>query len=159
VKSLASIHIKNLADCTEHLPLISKWLWNEWNTDDGRSVEDVEYRTKHCLEKNKIPMTFVAFFEDKPVGTYSLWTNDLKTRQDLTPWFAVLYVIPEMRKNGIGTLLQKHAINQARALNYASLYLITDHVGYYEKSGWIFLEEAPLRDGRKTRIYEYKLRK
>ncbi len=104
-------------------------------------------------------MTFVALFEDKPVGTYSLWTNDLKTRQDLTPWFAVLYVIPEMRKKGIGTLLQEHAINQARALKYASLYLITDHVGYYEKSGWIFLEEAPLRDGRKTRIYEYTLRK
>ncbi|HEU5114821.1 MAG TPA: GNAT family N-acetyltransferase [Candidatus Paceibacterota bacterium] len=152
------IEIKNLADCREHLSLVSEWLWREWNSDDGRSVKDVEYRTEHCLEKDRVPMTFVALFKDKPIGTYSLWTNDLKTRQDLTPWLSVLYVVPEMRGKGLGTLLQQHAISQAKKLKYESLYLITDHVGYYEKAGWVFLETAPLRDGRRTRIYRYLLK-
>ncbi|MNJ63667.1 Acetyltransferase (GNAT) family protein [compost metagenome] len=102
-------------------------------------------------------MTFVALSEDEPVGTVSLWMNDLKCRQDLYPWLAGLYVIEEKRKRGIGKLLQAHAIAEAQKLGYPYLYLITDHAGYYERLGWTFKELAPKAEGEYTRVYSFDL--
>ena len=39
------IRIVNLADVPEHMPEISRWLWEEWARADGYSLEDVLYRT------------------------------------------------------------------------------------------------------------------
>lgn len=43
-------------------------------------------------------------------------------------------------------------------MGYNSLYLITEHENYYEKTGWEFLENAPLGDGRYEKIYKYNLK-
>lgn len=123
----------------------------------GAKLEDIIYRTKHSIKEKEMPMMFIALKEDKVVGVVSLWNNDLTARQDLTPWMATLYIKSEYRNQGIGTILQNKSIEVARSLNYEYLYLITDHVGYYEKTGWVFLEKAPLGDGRMTHIYKYKL--
>lgn len=152
------IKIKNLAGCPEHFKLVCHWMWNEWGKKDGRTVRDIEYRTKHCLGKNKVPMTFVALLGEKPVATVSLWSNDLKSRQDLTPWLSALYVVPNMRSLGIGTLMQQHAISRAKKFGYGKLYLTTNHKNYYEKTNWKFVEWAPWQNGEKTRLYEYKLK-
>ena len=64
--------------------IISKWLWDYWGKDDGLSLNDVKYRTKYCL-KSKYTFVLVAIYKNKPIGTVSLWNNDLRLRQDLTP--------------------------------------------------------------------------
>ena len=153
---LNSIQILNLRDHPSYFDIVCEWLWSEWGKD-GRTIDDIKYRTSHCLGKDSVPMTFVAVLNNEPVGTYSLWVNDLKSRQDLTPWFAVLYVKPEMRRQGIGALLSEHAMSIAKSLNYKKLYLITDLEGHYEKYGWKFVELAPLPGGKKTRVYEYSI--
>ena len=102
---------------------------------------------------------YIAKYNDELVGFASIWNNDLVFRQDLFPWLAGLYVKSEYRGKGIGTLLQEKCIQVVKELGYANLYLITDHENYYERSGWNFLEIAPLREGKYTRIYEYKIEK
>lgn len=151
------VQIINLADRIDLIDLVSKWRWNEWLSDSP--LEYVKYSTKHNLQRDRIPMTFMALVNDRPVGTVALWMNDLSCRQDLSPWLASLYVDEEYRNMGIGAKLQAHAISVARDLNYEKLYLITDHVGYYERFGWTFMEEAPKANGKKTRIYEIELNK
>jgi GNAT superfamily N-acetyltransferase len=160
-KVLRSLHIKNLADCPKHVSTVSLWLWSEWGQADGyHSPADTEYRTQHCLGRDNVPMAFVALLDAVPVATVSLWTCDLQARQDLSPWLAALYVVPEMRRYGIGAAMVNHATEAAKMLRahapYA-LHLITDRVGYYEALGWEFVEEAPCRD-RYTRIYRRVLR-
>jgi len=141
----------NLADRLDLIDLVSRWRWQEWNRD--KSIEYVKYSTAHNTQRDRIPMTFIAMLQDRPVGTVSLWMNDLACRQDLHPWMASLYVDEAYRNKGIGTQLQAYATNAARGLGYTRIYLITDHVGYYERLGWAFLELAPTPNGGETRIY------
>ena len=43
--------------------------------------------------------------------------------------------------------------------NYNYLYLITEHNNYYEKTGWEYIEDAPLDNGKYERIYRYDLKR
>lgn len=151
------VEIKNLERFPDHVKTVSIWIWKYFNKKNGMTLKQVNYRTIHCLSRNKIPMTFVAFHNENPIGTVSLWQNDLKSRQDLTPWLSALYVDKKYRKKGVGKKLIEVAIKEARKIGHDSLYLITDHRGYYEKLGWSFLEKAPLDNGKLTRIYEFKI--
>lgn len=89
--------IVNLADAPEFLEEVSRWLWLEWAKADGYTLEEIIYRTKYASQKDTVPQTLVAVRDGKPVGVVSLWLNDLKTRQDLSPWMATLYVKDEYR--------------------------------------------------------------
>ena len=153
---LNKVKIERLNYKSSAFNIISKWLWHYWGKEDGFSLTDIKYRTKYCLT-SKFTFVLVAIYKNKPIGTVSLWNNDLRLRQDLTPWLAVLYVKEGYRKLGVGKLLQKMAIKESQKLGYNKLYLITDYKGYYEKSGWNFLCKASLGNNKKTRIYEYKI--
>ena len=72
---------------------------------------------------------------------------------------AALFVKEKYRNMGIGKKLQQVSIEQAKNLNYEYLYLITEHNNYYEKTGWEYLETAPLDNGKYTKIYRYNLKK
>ena len=50
-------------------------------------------------------MTLIALLNDQPVGTASIFLDDMDTRADLSPWLAAVYVPPEHRSQGIGTCL------------------------------------------------------
>lgn len=101
---------------------------------------------------------YIAKYKNKVVGVVSIWLNDLTARQDLFPWMATLFVKKEYRNMGIGKMLQSKCIEETKKMNYDNLYLITDHINYYEKTGWKFIEIAPLGDGRYERIYRYNLK-
>jgi len=150
------IEIVNLADETRHIDEVSMWLWEEWAKEGGTKLEDIIYRTKHSICRDKVPQVYIAKYKDELVGTVSIWHNDLTSRQDLTPWLAALYIKKEYRGLGLGTILQEKVIDVVRALGYKSLYLITDLYEYYERSGWNLLTNAPLKD-KTTKVYEYKL--
>lgn len=154
------IEIVNLINEQEHLEQVSEWIWKEWSECHGCKLEDVIYRSKHSLNKdgNGIPQMYIAKYKDEVVGTVSIWRNDLTARQDLFPWMAALYVKEEFRNLGIGKMLQQKCIEESKKMNYDNLYLITDHENYYEKTGWEFLEKAPLGDGNYTKIYRYNLK-
>jgi len=145
------IQIVNLADRLDLVDLVSRWRWQEWNRD--KPFEYVRYSAAHNTQRDRIPMTFMAMLQDRPVGMVSLWMNDLACRQDLHPWMASLYVDEAHRARGIGRQLQEHATGVARELGYPRIYLMTEHAGYYERFGWSFLELAPTPDGGETRIY------
>lgn len=129
-----SIEIVNLIEEPQYIKEVSEWIWKEWEVSHGAKLEDSIYRTKHSINKDDIPQMYIAKLKNEVVGVVSLWRNDLKSRQDLS-------------------------IEQARKLNYEYLYLITEHNNYYEKTGWEYLETAPLDNGKYTKIYRYNLKK
>ena len=150
------IRILNLADVPEYMEEVSHWLWLEWARADGYALEDIVYRTKYASQRDTVPQMLVAIMGDRPVGVVSLWLNDAKTRQDLTPWMATLYVKDEYRNLHIGQRLQTASIEAVRALKrYPCLYLITKLDNYYEKMGWQFVEKAPEGGGVMEKIYRY----
>ncbi|MBM7568827.1 GNAT family N-acetyltransferase [Paenibacillus sacheonensis] len=102
---------------------------------------------------------FAAVEGNRIVGSYALLRSELNSRQDLSPWFACLYVNPDARGRKIGELLQHHAIQETWEKGYSSLYLCTDLIGYYERNQWVYIGKGYSLNDDETRIYAYHMDK
>jgi predicted N-acetyltransferase YhbS len=90
------------------------------------------------LNSESLPLTFVAFADDTPVGMCSLREND-GIRPDLMPWMGSLVVSSEYQNRGIGSLLIQTTIDKAQRMGFEKLYLFAfDKTipNYYLKLGW-----------------------
>ncbi|HAT2073495.1 TPA: GNAT family N-acetyltransferase [Legionella pneumophila] len=102
------------------------------------SVERVIARFQEHLNENKLPLTVVAFFDDKPVGMCSLRDND-GIRPDLAPWLGSLVVHPDYQREGIALKLINAIKQKAKQLDFSHLYLFAFDPtlpNYYAKLGW-----------------------
>jgi GNAT superfamily N-acetyltransferase len=91
------------------------------------------------------------------IGMVSLKFHDMDTRPDLDPWLGGLLVLPEWRKRGVGTMLMRRAIEEARRLNVPRLYLWTSSAeGLYHKLGWQVVERTEYF-GKKAVVMECDL--
>ena len=102
----------------------------------------------------RLPKFFLLLDGDEIVGCYGLVTNDFISRHDLYPWFACLFINERKRGGELGKLLMDHAEKETRKAGFSSLYLTTDHDGYYERYGWRRIEDGFEPSGKRTRIYE-----
>ena len=114
---------------------------------------------KDCIENSMntsspLPRWYLMLKEDEIIGSYGLITNDFVSRQDLWPWLVALYVEESERGGGLGSFLLKHGRKEAAKLGFSKVYLHTDHVGYYEKYDWEFIDKAYDVGGEETRVYE-----
>src|SRR5271169_3564372 len=96
------------------------------------------------INKEKLPLTLVAFDAGKPVGTVSLTTFDMETKKDVPHWLTSLYVAKQWRRKMIGTSLVKTAEKKATDLEICKLCLFTTDMilpeSFYSKLGWIVKE-------------------
>ena len=76
---------------------------------------------------------------DRIVGGLGVIENDFHNREDLTPNICAVYTEAAYRKRGIAGRLLHMAVEDLRAKGISPVYLLTDHVGFYEKYGWEFL--------------------
>ena len=65
--------------------------------------------------------------------------NDFHDRKDLTPNVCAVYTEEAHRGKGIAGRLLGIVTEDCRAKGISPLYLVTDHVGFYERYGWEFL--------------------
>jgi len=133
-----NVEIKYLADAPEIVPLLAQWHHDYWGTLTGAcKIEKRIKRLKVHLQRNAIPTTFVAWLEGQAVGSASLVANDIEELSEWIPWLANVYVLPEHRRQGIGSRLVQRVAAEAVALGYPRLYLYTlDQVHFYEIMGW-----------------------
>jgi len=85
-----------------------------------------------------IPLAYVAFDHDRPIGMCSLEMND-DLKLDVAPWLCDLCVLKPYQRQGVGTLLIAVAKEKAKALGFNKLYLFVlnpEVMGYYSKLGW-----------------------
>ena len=141
------ITIKHLAKHMAVIPTLAMWVQEEWghllpDATLGTFISDFEERTT----PGQIPETFVAIEDDKPLGMASLIEHDMLTRKDLSPWLASVYVPPDSRNQGIGSLLVEAVMQEALAMGLDKLYLFTpDKVRFYLRQGWKVLEHSYYR--------------
>lgn len=65
--------------------------------------------------------------------------NDFHNRPDLRPNVCAVYTDQAYRGQGIAGKLLDLAVESMRARGVSPLYLLTDHIGFYERYGWEFL--------------------
>ena len=76
---------------------------------------------------------------DRIVGGLGVIENDFHDRKDLAPNICAVYTEEAYRRRGIAGRLLDMAVEDLRAKGVSPVYLLTDHVGFYERYGWTFL--------------------
>ena len=116
---------------------VAQWIFDEWGhlTEPDPSIQLA--KTRRRLSDDTIPLCLVALKGEQCVGTVSLYVDDLHARPDLTPWLAALYVDPNQRNQGVGSLLINRVLEVARGLGVHRLYLHTETAEeYYRRKEW-----------------------
>jgi GNAT superfamily N-acetyltransferase len=136
--------ITNLKEHPEYIPTLAKWHHDEWAyLNPGGSLEGRIRFLGAQTESDDIPETFVAVSGTILLGSASLVPHDMEMRMDLTPWLASVYVATEQRKQGVGSALVRHVVQEAARRGYETLYLFTpDQQALYAGLGWTTLEKT-----------------
>lgn len=79
--------------------------------------------------------------------------NDFHERKDLRPNLCALYVRKAFRSRGVARRLLAFALADLADTEYDKLYLVTDHVSFYEKCGWTYLTDVLGEDKLPVRMY------
>lgn len=113
----------------------AQWFHNKWGVPKDAYLEcmesylnnETEYGWYLCLDDNKI------------IGGVGVIDNDFHERKDLSPNICALYVEEKYRNKGIAGRLLEMVVNDLKLKDITPVYLVTDHIGFYERYGWQFL--------------------
>lgn len=143
--------IVRLIDEPEMLDHMAKWFNKKW----GVSLALYKESMKDCLKKiDAVPQWYVAIENNRIIGGVGVIENDFHDRKDLAPNICALYVEEDKRCNGIASALLQYVCNDMKNKGIDTLYLITDHVGFYERYGWEFFGMVK-EDGNSNMIRMY----
>jgi GNAT superfamily N-acetyltransferase len=156
--STPPVRIENLAAHPALAPVLAAWVQAEWgHLLPERTEEMLVAAFRQRTAPHVIPESFVAMAGDRPVGMASLIEDDMKTRPDLSPWLAAVYVLPEFRNRGVGSRLVQAVMAEASTLGVERLYLFTpDQEAFYRRLGWRTLERTNYR-GENVVIMVYEV--
>lgn len=129
----------------QHIPVLARW-FKEESPDyfKDQSVETIA--SEHFISRlnaDVLPISFIAYQNEAPVGTVALLTESITTHRHLAPWLGALHVHPAFRHQGAGSKLVRAAVERARALGYERLYAgVGKAEGHYVAQGWEVCERV-----------------
>jgi putative hydrolase of the HAD superfamily len=139
------VELKLLADCSEWTHLLATWFYEEWgHRRPGNTVDQVERRVAKRMNRNALPITWVALKGAEPVGSASLILREMETHPRYLHWLAGVYVDQSFRGRGLGSRIVQLAAVEAQWLGIRELYIYTrSHELFYSRLGWKSVERAP----------------
>ena len=116
------------------------------------------------LKENKFESTlgsegkiFLMVDGEEIVSFATLTHQDCIEDETLFPWIGFVYTAPPYRRHGYCGKVIEHACEEARKDGHKTVYLATDHIGLYEKYGFIYMESRQDVWGEDDRIYYREL--
>jgi GNAT superfamily N-acetyltransferase len=129
--------IVSTTDRPDLVPVVARWLWEEFWQAGGHSFEDTLRAVRDSVTARPMPRTFILLIDGGPVGTASLAAHDLEERPDLTPWLAGMFVEPDARGRGHAAHLIAAVEAEARVTGASTLWLYTKAAErIYARAGW-----------------------
>jgi GNAT superfamily N-acetyltransferase len=113
----------------------AEWFQNKWGVPKEAYLECMT----DYLENNTENGWYLCMQGDEIVGGLGVIDNDFHDRKDLTPNICAVYTEEEYRCQGIAGVLLNMAVENLKTKGITPVYLVTDHVGFYEKYGWEYL--------------------
>lgn len=142
--------VKPLAACQEFMDTVVSWYDDAWGylRPDKPNHSKLLYKSR--LNTMSIPIAYVVFQDDIPVGTFSLVPNTYGIGNSDLTMLNSIYVLSHERGNGVGKEIVKIAENIA-SKNFGVKMLQIGTVEYslvkfYENLGWSFAGEDILED-------------
>ena len=140
-----------LRDHPEWLDRAVRWFHENW----GVPAEAYRESMEACLAgPGPVPQWYIAVAAGGIAGGLGVIENDFHERRDLTPNICAVFVEPAWRGQGLARVLLDHACREFARFGVDTLYLLTDHIGFYERCGWTYY--GPVRgDGAEqpSRMY------
>ena len=126
------IHIK---DKPEMLEAAAKWFHEKWGVPEEAYRGSME---ESLSGGNAVPQWYIAVENGRIIAGMGVIENDFHDRRDLAPNVCAVYTEPDCRGRGIAGALLDHVCADMAARGISTLYLLTDHIGFYERYGWEF---------------------
>lgn len=113
----------------------AQWFHSKWGVPTQAYLEcmedyltgQTEYGWYLCLDGEAI------------IAGMGVIENDFHDRKDLSPNVCAVYTEQAHRCRGIAGKLLNFAVEDCRRAGISPVYLVTDHIGFYERYGWEFL--------------------
>jgi N-acetylglutamate synthase-like GNAT family acetyltransferase len=138
---MRGVQISYLTEHPEHIPQLAQWLFEQWDTILGEKTPETRIsKLKAHMNRDELPIAWVAHADGQLLGTAALRVHDLETHQDLTPWLGGVFVGSNFRRRGIGAALCATVEEEVRSRKIETLYLFTlDQQAWYSRLGWTLL--------------------
>ena len=98
------------------------------------------------MRQNKLSdweRVFVAIEHSSIAGFCTLTAADCIPDVPYTPYISFIFVGEPYRGHRFSQRLIRFALNYAREIGFAQVYLVSDHVNLYEKYGFVKIDEKP----------------
>ncbi len=113
---MRGVQISYLIEHPEYIPQLAKWLFEQWGSTLGeKTPENRIKKLKTNLNRNKLPIAWVAHANGQLLGTAAFRVGDLEGHEDLTPWLGGVFVGSHFRRQGIGAALCATVEDEARS--------------------------------------------
>ena len=124
-----------LREKPELMNMAAEWFHSKWGVPTEAYLECMESYLNNDTELG----WFLCLDGSQIVGGLGVIENDFHDRPDLTPNICAVYTEESHRRLGIAGKLLNMAVEDLRAKGISPAYLVTDHIGFYERYGWEFL--------------------
>ena len=132
----------------------AEWFCQKWAIPKGLYIESMQLSLK-----KDIPKWYVVLNKGKIIAGLGVIENDFHKRKDLTPNVCAVYVEKEYRCQGIAGKMLQFVCHEFSLKGIDTLYLMTDHISFYERYGWQFLDIVEDNHGQTARMYVHKMEK
>lgn len=150
------MNIISVKENPEYKDRAIRYFQSKWATENSMMVY-ADCITNCLTSPNPLPQWYLLEQDGVIIGCAGLITNDFISRMDLYPWICAIYIEKNFRGNKYGSRLISKAKEDAKKSGFSSVYLCTDHIGYYEKYGFTYIGQGYHPWGESSRIYEGKL--
>ena len=123
-----------LRDVPDLMNRAAEWFSSKWRVPKEAYLACMDTYIKNETEYG----WYLCLFEGDIVGGLGVIENDFHERKDLTPNICAVYTEEAHRCRGIAGSLLDIAVCDLRKNGISPVYLLTDHVGFYERYGWEF---------------------
>lgn len=132
----------------------ARWFSEKWRVPLSAYEESMDEMLRG---EAPVPRWYAALEGERIIGGLGVIENDFHDRKDLAPNVCAVYVEPDRRCRGIvGALLARVCADMA-ARGVDTLYLLTDHTGFYERYGWEYYCMAQGEgDEQPSRMYVFR---
>jgi len=147
------MNIINLREHPEHLEAAIKYIQSKWG-DESTNMMYQDCISRSAIAANPLPIWYLLLDGEKIIGCAGLVTNDFISCMDLYPWLCALYIEEDYRGRALGDTIISRIKDDTSKIGFPKLYLSTDHIGYYEKYGFVYITDGYHPWGESSRVYE-----
>ena len=125
--------IIKISDKREMVQEAVEWFSSKWSVPEEAYQESIEESFSAV-----VPSWYICLDGEKIVAGMGVIENDFHDRKDLTPNVCAVYTEEEYRCRVIAGRLLDFVCHDMASHGIETLYLLTDHTGFYERYGWEF---------------------